>query len=154
MVLDPQNLPGFARVDQTAVMAAVDNIKALRDIVGNEHVSQTSADRESHSRDESEHEPNLPDAIVYPDTTAQVSEVLALANEHLIPVVGWGAGTSVEGHTIPIHGGIVVDFRRIQVIYVAVLFSVNSAQTPAYLIGDCGPWYVSFFFTRNRKLFY
>ncbi len=112
MVLDPQNLPGFARVDQTAVMAAVDNIKALRDIVGNEHVSQTSADRESHSRDESEHEPNLPDAIVYPDTTAQVSEVLALANEHLIPVIGWGAGTSVEGHTIPIHGGIVVDFRR------------------------------------------
>ncbi|MBT8250784.1 MAG: FAD-binding oxidoreductase, partial [Acidimicrobiia bacterium] len=93
-------------------MAAVDNIKALRDIVGNEHVSQTSADRESHSHDESDHEPKLPDAIVYPDTTAQVSEVLALANEHLIPVVGWGAGTSVEGHTIPIHGGIVVDFRR------------------------------------------
>ncbi|MBT8199557.1 MAG: FAD-binding oxidoreductase, partial [Acidimicrobiia bacterium] len=112
MVLDPQNLPGFAWVDQTAVMAAVDNIKALRDIVGNEHVSQTSADRESHSHDESDHEPKLPDAIVYPDTTAQVSEVLALANEHLIPVVGWGAGTSVEGHTIPIHGGIVVDFRR------------------------------------------
>ncbi|MDH3500626.1 MAG: FAD-binding protein, partial [Acidimicrobiia bacterium] len=60
----------------------------------------------------SDHSPVLPDAVVFPATTSEVSGVVALANEHRIPVVGWGAGSSVEGHTIPIHRGITVDFRR------------------------------------------
>ncbi len=87
-------------------------VGALCSIVGAEHVATAEAERSLHSHDESDHPPALPDVVVFPDSTEEVSRIAALANEHRMPIVGWGAGTSVEGHTIPIQGGIVIDFRR------------------------------------------
>ena len=83
----------------------------LRNIVGAEAVSTGESDRTTHSHDESTHTPVLPDVVVYPQGSDQVSRLLALANEARVPVTGFGAGTSVEGHTVPVAGGIVVDFR-------------------------------------------
>lgn len=87
-------------------------IGSLADIVGPDHVTTSDAERELHSHDESDHTPVKPDAVVFPSSTGEVSQIAALANRHRVPIVGWGAGTSVEGHTIPVHKGIVVDFRR------------------------------------------
>jgi D-lactate dehydrogenase (cytochrome) len=50
--------------------------------------------------------------VVWPDNTDQVSHLAAYANEHGIPLTGWGAGSSLEGNPIPVSGGIVVDFSR------------------------------------------
>ncbi len=52
---------------------------------------------------------HLPDVVVYVHTREEVSAVLAYANEHLIPVVAFGAGSSNEGHTVPLAGGICLD---------------------------------------------
>ncbi len=87
-------------------------LHALQAIVGPEHATIAQAHRAQHSRDQSSHPPHLPDAVVWPESTEQVSAILRYANQHRIPVVGWGAGTSIEGNPIPVHGGIVVDFRR------------------------------------------
>jgi D-lactate dehydrogenase (cytochrome) len=84
----------------------------LRAIVGADHLSSTEAERDLHSHDESDHPPARPDMVVWPADTGEVSRVVALANELHIPVVGWGAASSTGGHTIPTHGGIVIDFRR------------------------------------------
>ena len=65
-----------------------------------------------HSEDISYHQPVLPDAVVFPETAAEVAAVLRYANERRIPVVPFGAGTSLEGHVIPIHGGISLDLTR------------------------------------------
>lgn len=81
-------------------------------IVGSENVSTTDAERDLHSSDESSHPAVRPDAVTFPATTAEVRALARYANENSIPLVGWGAGTSVEGHPIPTRGGIVVDFRR------------------------------------------
>lgn len=90
-------------------MALLDD---LQSIFGPERASATEAHRQQHSRDASSHTPGLPDAVVWPETTAEVSAIARYANERAIPLVGWGAGTSIEGNPIPVRGGIVVDFSR------------------------------------------
>ncbi|RMG92730.1 MAG: FAD-binding oxidoreductase [Chloroflexi bacterium] len=87
-------------------------LKALVEIAGEGNVSQSEADREQHSRDQSAHAAHLPEVVVWPGSTEEVSRILQLAYEYKIPVTGWGAGSSLEGNPIPVHGGIVLDFRR------------------------------------------
>ncbi len=84
----------------------------LSDIVGPEHVTQSTSVLELHSHDESTNEPVLPEAVVYPGSTDEVSALAALANRSGIAVTAFGAGTSLEGHPIPLHGGVVIDFAR------------------------------------------
>ena len=91
-------------------------INTLAQIVGQAHVSTGDSVRRLHSGDESSHHPVLPEAVVWPETTAQVSQIAKLANENLIPITGWGAGTSLEGNSIPLKGGIVIDFGRMNQI--------------------------------------
>jgi len=53
-----------------------------------------------------------PDAAVWPESTEHVAEIVKFANEHRIPIVPRGAGTSLSGGVIPIRGGIIVDLSR------------------------------------------
>ncbi len=87
-------------------------IEALETIVTPERVSTAEAVRTQHARDQSSHQPHLPDIVVWPQTTAEVSAVLRFANEAEIPVTAWGAGTSIEGNPIPVRGGIILDFQQ------------------------------------------
>jgi D-lactate dehydrogenase (cytochrome) len=84
----------------------------LEFIAGSDNVSTGISDLESHSRDESFHQPHLSDVVVWPQSSVQVSEITALANEKKIPLIPWGAGTSVEGNPIPVNGGIVLDMQQ------------------------------------------
>ncbi|MEM6489694.1 MAG: FAD-linked oxidase C-terminal domain-containing protein [Pseudomonadota bacterium] len=68
--------------------------------------------REQHGHDEAHHAPQLPDAVVWPETTAEVVAIAAACHAHRCPIVPWGAGTSLEGHVIPVEGGVTVDFAR------------------------------------------
>jgi D-lactate dehydrogenase (cytochrome) len=65
-----------------------------------------------HARDVSYHAPHEPDVVVFPETVDEVSAVLAFANRERVPVVAFGAGTSLEGHVIPVAGGISLDLTR------------------------------------------
>ena len=58
------------------------------------------------------HAPVHPDAVVYPESRDEVVGVLRFANEHLIPIVPFGKGSSLEAHTLPLHGGISLDLGR------------------------------------------
>jgi len=91
-------------------------LDALAEIVGADHVSTAESILNLHSGDQSSHEHHLPDAVVWPATTAEVSAIAKLATAQKIPLVGWGAGSSLEGNSNPIHGGIVVDFGRMNQI--------------------------------------
>ena len=57
------------------------------------------------------HAAHAPDAVVFPKDREEVVELLRFADERGVPVVPYGAGSSLEGHTIPIRGGISLDFR-------------------------------------------
>ncbi len=53
-----------------------------------------------------------PDAVVFPETTAEVQELVRLAARHRLPLIAFGSGTSLEGHVNAPQGGIAVDFSR------------------------------------------
>jgi D-lactate dehydrogenase (cytochrome) len=55
------------------------------------------------------HTPHPPDVVVFPESRDEVVEILRFANEHGVPVVPYGEGSSLEGHTIPKEGGISLD---------------------------------------------
>lgn len=54
----------------------------------------------------------LPDFIVWPDNTEQISSILKLANEENIPVIPFSEGSGVVGGAIPIYGGIILDMKK------------------------------------------
>lgn len=81
-------------------------------ILGTDHVSAADAQRRLHAKDQSSHAEQLPDVVVWPTSTEQVSAIVRFANEQHIAVTGWGAGSSLEGNSIPLRGGIVIDFGR------------------------------------------
>ncbi|WP_368505382.1 FAD-binding oxidoreductase [Alkalihalophilus sp. As8PL] len=81
----------------------------IKKILSPEQVTTNQTMREQHSRDESYHTPSLPDVVVFPMSTTDVQQVVSFANEHEIPVVPFGLGTSLEGNSIPYHGGISLD---------------------------------------------
>jgi D-lactate dehydrogenase (cytochrome) len=80
------------------------------------HVSTAESVLDQHGADLSYHEPHRPDVVVFAETTEEVSAVLAYANAAGVPVVPFGAGTSLEGHVIPLHGGISLDLTRMNAI--------------------------------------
>jgi D-lactate dehydrogenase (cytochrome) len=71
-----------------------------------------SSELDLHASDITFHAPHRPDVVVYPTSTREVAAVLALAGERRIPVVPFGAGSSLEGHVIPTAGGISLDLTR------------------------------------------
>jgi D-lactate dehydrogenase (cytochrome) len=68
---------------------------------------------DQHSRDLSQHEPRRPEVVVFPESAAEVARVLAFASAERVPVVPFGAGTSLEGHVIPLTGGISLSLARL-----------------------------------------
>lgn len=88
----------------------------LLNFLTEEQLSDNETVRIQHGEDESYHEPALPDLVVFPHSTEEVSQILKLANEHKFPVIPFGRGTSLEGHIIPYDGGISIDFNEMNTI--------------------------------------
>jgi D-lactate dehydrogenase (cytochrome) len=92
-------------------------VAALRGLVSEpERVTDDEAVTGSHGRDISHHAERAPDAVVFPHSRSEVEAILRWANEERVPVVPYGSGTSVEGHVIPVHGGISLDLSRMNAI--------------------------------------
>lgn len=98
-----------------------DYARAAAEIVGAENVSANHADLMSTCRDYwpvnsiwmlEGAVPALPQLVVWPQTTAEVSKVLALASERRIPVTPYGEGSGALGGVIPLRGGVMVDLKR------------------------------------------
>jgi D-lactate dehydrogenase (cytochrome) len=95
-------------------VAATADLRAelLRLVPDESRVNDGESVRDQHAGDLTYHAPHRPDVVVFPLTTEEVAAVLRHANEARIPVVPFGAGTSLEGHVIPLHGGISLDLTR------------------------------------------
>jgi D-lactate dehydrogenase (cytochrome) len=62
------------------------------------------------------HAPRRPDAVVFPKDREEIVELLRFANERGVPVVPYGEGSSLEGHTIPVQGGMSLDLKLLDEI--------------------------------------
>ena len=83
----------------------------LKEIVGPENVLNSEMDLMLYSYDASLDKAK-PDVVVLPDSTAEVSKIMALAYKEKIPILGRGSGTNLTGGSVPLKGGIVVHFSR------------------------------------------
>ena len=92
-------------------MIAKSIIKDLTRIVGKENILADLKDLLAYSYDATMRQ-EMPDVIVFPRSTEQVSAIMKLAYREKIPVVPRGAGTGVSGGTIPLKGGIIVEISR------------------------------------------
>jgi D-lactate dehydrogenase (cytochrome) len=72
----------------------------------------TLAVREQHGRDESPLDAPPPEAVVFCESTEDVAFTVATAAAHRVPVIPYGAGSSVEGHLLAVQGGVSVDVSR------------------------------------------
>ncbi|WKZ84613.1 FAD-binding protein [Ralstonia pickettii] len=86
-------------------------LDALRARFG-DRISTTEAVRAHHGRDESAYDPMLPDAVVFAQTTEEVAAVAKLCFEHEIPLIPYGAGSSLEGHLLAVAGGVSLDLSQ------------------------------------------
>ena len=87
------------------------SFETLKNYFG-ERWSVSPSDTENHGRSESYFPIHAPDAVVYPKTTEEVVFLVNVCQEANIPLIGYGIGTSLEGHTSAINGGICVDFSK------------------------------------------
>ncbi len=68
--------------------------------------------REQHGHTTTWIENQSPDAVVFPNSTEEVSEIVKVCAEHKVPVIAFGTGTSLEGHVNAPAGGISVDLTQ------------------------------------------
>lgn len=76
-----------------------------------ERVSVSHSVREHHSEDEAYHSA-LPDLVLFPESTAEVSKAVEICAHFDCPIVAWGAGTSLEGNALAALGGACLDLSR------------------------------------------
>lgn len=81
-------------------------------IVGPDHCSRDLEELHCYSYDSSR-ETFLPEAVAFPESTAQVAALVKLANDHLFPIVARGAGSGTTGGALPVAGGLVLSCSRL-----------------------------------------
>jgi D-lactate dehydrogenase (cytochrome) len=96
-------------------MAERSNIEAfsrLAEFLGERFVTSRAV-REEHGRDESPLPEALPDAVAFPETEDEIARILRVCSEFRVPVIPFGAGTSLEGHVLAMSDGISINLTRL-----------------------------------------
>ncbi|MBT0956251.1 FAD-binding protein [Alphaproteobacteria bacterium KMM 3653] len=96
-------------------MTIAQAITELTQVLG-DRLTTSKSDLDLHGQSEAYFPPTPPDAVAYPRSTEEVSQIMRICSAHDCPVVAWGTGTSLEGHALAINGGICVDFTKMDKI--------------------------------------
>ncbi|MCK4712492.1 MAG: FAD-binding protein, partial [Marinosulfonomonas sp.] len=95
-------------------------IDALSSFLG-DRLSLSKPDLEAHGASETHFAAAPPDAVAYPLNTAEVSQIVKTCTAHDCPVIPYGTGTALEGHTLAVRGGVTIDLGRM-----AAVLAVNA----------------------------
>ena len=96
-------------IRQREIPAAL--LSELRALLG-DRLSTVRAVREHHGRDESHFPPMPPDAVIFPRSTEEVAKAAKICFEQRVPMIAFGAGSSVEGHVLAARGGVCFDLTQ------------------------------------------
>jgi D-lactate dehydrogenase (cytochrome) len=99
----------LARAPEATVVSA---LAALRDALGADRVLTSDDVLAQHGHDESFHAEARPDAVVWPRSVVEAARIVAVCAAHRLPIIPFGAGTSLEGHVAALAGGVSVDMRE------------------------------------------
>jgi len=93
-----------------------DQVQAELKKIFNGRFSTSVSTRTNYARGEDTYDPILSKAVVFPETNEEVSQILRLCNEHKIPVVPFGTGTSLEGNVVGNEKGITISLEKMNKI--------------------------------------
>ncbi|TEU09545.1 FAD-binding oxidoreductase [Candidatus Bathyarchaeota archaeon] len=108
----------------------------LEEIVGKDNVSDSQEDLEKHGIDESLEPAHYPEVVVQPANTGEVSAIMKLAQEELIPVTPQGGRTGLSGGSLPVRGGIALSLERMNRILEIDEENLMAVVEPGVLIMD------------------
>ncbi len=83
-------------------------VTTLSDLLG-ERFTMAESVREHHGKGEAYHAPALPEGVAFANSTDEVSAIVTACAAHGTPVIPYGTGTALEGHTLAVQGGISLD---------------------------------------------
>ena len=113
-------------------------IKELNKALPKENILSDEAERYVYSFDASNNQQNkaLPDAVVFVENIEQVLKVVKIANEQMTPIICRGAGTNTVGACVPTHGGIVLNFSKVNKILEINPENMTARVQPGVVVGD------------------
>lgn len=112
------------------------HIDELKQIAGRNNVLTTMEDLLAYSYDATSSWNALPELVVLPQTTQQISRIMKLANDNKIPVTPRGGGTNVSGGSIPVKGGIVLGTARMNRIISIKKSTLTAVVEPGVVMQD------------------
>jgi len=122
-------VPKFTNVDE--------NIRnKLEKIVGLNNISVTNDDLDKHAIDESTLQPHRPEVLVRPISTVEVSAILRLCNQFLVPVTTQGSRTGLSGASHPVLGGVALSTERMNQIIEIDEENFTCTVEPAVLVSE------------------
>lgn len=104
--------PTVTRPEPPALALALNSIAALL----GERCNTSAGVLAAHGHGEAFHPDLPPDAVVYPRSTAEVQAITRICAEHRIPIIPFGAGTSLEGNVAAPHGGVSLDLTQMDAV--------------------------------------
>ncbi len=90
----------------------VDIISQFEDILGKQNVLIDVEKRFNYSKDETEDYSFLPDVVLKPHTTEEISHIMKICNANNLAVTPRGAGTGLSGGALPINNGVVISMEH------------------------------------------
>jgi D-lactate dehydrogenase (cytochrome) len=96
-------------------------------------ISTNPYDLERHGRGESYHPTAAPSAVITPSSVADVVAIARHCAQHRVPIIPYGAGTSVEGHVCALYGGVSMDMAKFNTVEFED--SANSLPDPIAMVG-------------------
>lgn len=91
---------------------SLDVISRFETIVGVENIIIDEEKRLDYSHDETEDYSFLPEVVLKPESAREISEIMRICNEHIIPVTPRGGGTGLSGGALPVKNGVVISMER------------------------------------------
>jgi glycolate oxidase len=107
--------------------------KQLFDIVGVNYYKDDPEALITHSYDGTPMLQSMPDGVIYPKDTNQVSAIMKVLNQHRIPVIGRGSGTNLCGGTVPVEGGVIMVMHRMNAILEVDLLNLTATVQPGII---------------------
>lgn len=107
--------------------------KQLFEIVGQDHYKDDPEALITHSYDGTPMLQSMPDGVIYPKDTNQVSAIMKVLSQHRIPVIGRGSGTNLCGGTVPVEGGVIMVMHRMNAILEVDLLNLTATVQPGII---------------------
>ncbi|WP_274654521.1 FAD-binding oxidoreductase [Paenibacillus humicola] len=110
--------------------------RRLRAIVGETWYRDDQEALVAHSYDATPMLQSMPDGVIYPSSTEQVSEIMKVLSEHGIPVISRGSASNLCGGTVPVQGGVVMVMHRMNRILEVDLENLTATVQPGIITAE------------------